>query len=228
MLHYSYEVIVMTEQHEQIVGEQAEPMQPVLPKRRVRWPAYVAIIASVVMIVGIVIGVSYLSGSGNDDNVPSWVDVQLIDNNGSGKCGVPLRTVTNIVVHYVGNPNTSAQNNRNYFNQPATVVSSHFIVGLEGEVIQCVPLSERSAASNHRNSDTISIEVCHPDETGQYNEKTYRSLIRLCAWLCDEYGLEATDLIRHYDVTGKLCPLYYVEHPEAWEQLIQDVANYEE
>lgn len=218
----------MTEQREQIVAEQADTIQPVLPKPHVRWPVYAAIAAAVVLIVGIVIGVGCLFGNGNDDNVPPWVDVQLIDNNGSGKCGVPLREVTNIVVHYVGNPNTSAQNNRNYFNQPATVVSSHFIVGLEGEVIQCVPLSERSAASNHRNGDTISIEVCHPDATGQYNEKTYRSVVRLCKWLCERYELEATDVIRHYDVTGKLCPLYYVEHPEVWQQFIKDVANYKE
>ena len=26
-----------------------------------------------------------------------------------------------------------------------------------------------------------------------------------------------TDVIRHYDVTGKICPKYYVDHPEAWE-----------
>ena len=32
-------------------------------------------------------------------------------------------------------------------------------------------------------------------------------------------------MIRHYDVTGKLCPLYYVEHEEAWEQLLEDVAE---
>ena len=31
-------------------------------------------------------------------------------------------------------------------------------------------------------------------------------------------------MIRHYDVTGKLCPVYYVEHPEAWEDFLVDVA----
>ena len=30
-------------------------------------------------------------------------------------------------------------------------------------------------------------------------------------------------MIRHYDVTGKNCPKYFVENPEAWEQLKEDV-----
>ena len=30
-------------------------------------------------------------------------------------------------------------------------------------------------------------------------------------------------MIRHYDVTGKLCPLYYVENPEAWEAFLEDI-----
>ena len=42
--------------------------------------------------------------------------------------------------------------------------------------------------------------------------------MKLTAWLCDLYGLDAREgVIRHYDVTGKICPKYYVDHPEAWE-----------
>ena len=54
--------------------------------------------------------------------------------------------------------------NRDYFNNDDTTVSAHFLVGLEGEVIQCVPLDEKSSATNDRNGDTISIEVCHPNK----------------------------------------------------------------
>ena len=81
------------------------------------------------------------------------------------------------------------------------------------------------AATNQRNIDTISIEVCHPDETGKFNEKTYAVLVKLAAWLCSELQLDEENLIRHYDVTGKLCPLYYVEHEDAWEQLKRDVGE---
>ena len=42
-------------------------------------------------------------------------------------------------------------------------------------------------------------------------------MVELTAWLCREFRLDPEeDVIRHYDVTGKLCPLYYVEHPEEW------------
>ncbi len=143
---------------------------------------------------------------------------------GRARSGQALADFTGVVIHYVGNPGTSARNNRNYFAQPTTEVCSHFVVGLEGEVIQCVPLGERSAASNSRNRDTISIEVCHPDETGKFNEATYEALVELTAWLCRTGHLRAQEVIRHYDVTGKLCPLYYVEHEEAWQQLLADIA----
>ena len=43
--------------------------------------------------------------------------------------------------------------------------------------------------------------------------------MRLTAYLCDRFSLDTDDVIRHYDVTGKLCPLYYVEHEDAWETL---------
>ena len=86
-----------------------------------------------------------------------------------------------------------------------------------------IPTDEKSFATNERNFDTISIEVCHPDESGKFSEATYESLIRLLAYLCNEVDLTEENLIRHYDVTGKLCPRYYVEHPEAWEALKEDV-----
>ena len=46
------------------------------------------------------------------------------------------------------------------------------------------------------------------------------------AWLCDEYGLKKEDIIRHYDVTGKLCPKYFVEHKKEWKKFKNNVFNY--
>lgn len=158
-----------------------------------------------------------------DLNLPDFVTVDLIAVDGDSRRGEKLEAVRDIAVHYVANPGTGAKANRNYFDSPDSETSSHFIVGLEGEVILCVPPNEKSSATNERNRDTISVEVCHPDETGEFSPVTYESLVRLLAWLCDTYDLSEENLIRHYDVTGKLCPLYYVEHPEAWEKLKQDV-----
>lgn len=155
--------------------------------------------------------------------IPDWIDSQIIHKHTTARTGTRLTDIKDIVIHYVGNPGSTAQNNRDYFDKPSTTVSSHFVVGLDGEVIQCIPLYEKSAASNERNKDTISIEVCHPDDSGEFNEATYQSLIRLTVWLCGELGLDENDIIRHYDITGKICPKYYVENPEKWDSFKDDV-----
>jgi N-acetylmuramoyl-L-alanine amidase len=79
------------------------------------------------------------------------------------------------------------------------------------------------ATSKEKNSDTISIECCHPDETGKFNEDTYESLVRFTAYLCENLGLTEKDVIRHYDATGKDCPRYFVAHEDLWKQFLQDV-----
>ena len=125
---------------------------------------------------------------------------------------ISLKKVTKIAVHYVGNPGTSAVANRNYFENQKNggkCVSSHFVIGLDGEIIQCIPLNEISYCTNQANGYSVSIECCHPDSTGKFNEATETSLAELCAYLLKKFGLSADDIIRHYDVTGKQCPLYW-------------------
>ncbi|MGM9973000.1 MAG: N-acetylmuramoyl-L-alanine amidase family protein [Clostridiaceae bacterium] len=157
--------------------------------------------------------------------VPEWVQVDLIDEDGAARRGDNLEGIEDIVIHYVGNPGTTAKQNRDFFNNPGVNVSSHFVVGLEGEIIQVLPLNEKSQASNWRNNDTISIEVCHPDASGKFNETTYQSLVKLTAWLVDLCDLEEENIIRHYDITEKLCPIYYVENEDAWLQFKNDVTE---
>ncbi len=142
----------------------------------------------------------------------------------------PLVKVKGVVIHYTANPGADAMANRNYFENlkdtGETSASSHFIVGLDGTIIQCIPLDEIAYASNKRNIDTISIECCHPGKDGKFTKETYDSLIKLTAWLCGKYNLKKDDIIRHYDVTGKDCPRYYVKHEDLWEQLKIDVFDY--
>ena len=96
---------------------------------------------------------------------------------------------TAIAVHWVGNPGTSAINNRNYFQTTDRSVSSNYIVGLQGEVICCIPDEEMSWCTNAANSYTVSIETCHPDWTGAFGSRTYASLVELTAQLCKKYSL---------------------------------------
>ena len=110
-------------------------------------------------------------------------DVELLDMNEYSRPGIPLEQINGIVIHYTANPGSTAQNNRDYFNglkdSHETKVSSHFVVGIQGEIIQCIPSSEIAYASNSRNADTLSIECCHTDETGKFTEAAYTSLVRL-------------------------------------------------
>lgn len=59
-------------------------------------------------------------------------------------------TVTQLYVHYTANPGTSARQNRDYFEGLAqtglTSASAHFVIGYEGEIVQCIPLNEMAYA----------------------------------------------------------------------------------
>lgn len=150
------------------------------------------------------------------------LDVELLSVNEYSRPGEELAQVNNIVIHYTANPGATAIQNRDYFEglkeSKITKASSHFIVGLEGEIVQCIPTWEIAYASNDRNGDTIAIECCHWDESGKFTKETYQSMVNLTSWLCLKFGLDSEDVIRHYDVTGKNCPKYFVEDEEAWEE----------
>lgn len=157
------------------------------------------------------------------------LDVQLLTPNPYSRPQIALEQVKGIVIHYTANPGTGAQANRNYFeglkDGLGVSASSHFVVGLDGEVIQCIPTAEEAYASNDRNQDTLAIECCHPDESGKFTDETYKQVVQLTGWLCVRFRLDAKDVIRHYDVTGKNCPKYFVEHEEQWKQFQKDVSD---
>lgn len=153
--------------------------------------------------------------------------VDLLDINEYSRPGIALEKINGIVIHYTANPGSTAKQNRDYFeglkDSHETKASSHFVIGIDGEIIQCIPSSEISYASNSRNVDTLSIECCHKDKSGKFTEETYQSLVELVGWLCQRFGLTSDQVIRHYDVTGKNCPKYFVEHERKWEQFKKDV-----
>ena len=158
------------------------------------------------------------------------IDVKLLSINEYSRPGIALNKVNGIVVHYTANPGTTAMQNRDYFESlkktHARKASSHFVIGIDGRIVQCIPTKEIAYASNYRNSDTIAIECCIKDVRGKFSKKTYNSLVHLCAWLCGKFSLKTDDIIRHYDITGKLCPKYYVKHENAWVTFKGDVDRY--
>ncbi|MDR7856075.1 peptidoglycan recognition family protein [Tissierella sp.] len=156
--------------------------------------------------------------------------------------------IKGIGIHWVGNANSKAINNRNYFenlkNQTATpkrYASSHEVIGLDGEVIICLPKTEvayhvgaksykaraKQLLANSPNRYLYGIEACHPDWSGKFNDKTYNTLINRVADLLIEFDLRPSKdtLWRHFDVTGKDCPKYYMVNPSAWDKLVADITK---
>lgn len=207
-------------------------------KRRRSLVAAVLIVAVVLIVIAAVRRNRSSETSGNGleiaeekyIDVRPELDVQLLPVNKYSRPGTALSEVKGIVVHYTANPGTTARQNRDYFANLAksheTSASSHFVIGLKGEIIQCIPCNEIAYASNERNKDTIAIECCIEDESGKFNEDTYQSLVELVTWLIGRYDLSIEDVIRHYDVTGKNCPKYFVEHESAWVDFKEDLADY--
>lgn len=154
-----------------------------------------------------------------------------------------LGKIKGIVIHWVANPGSSAQGNRNFFENrkfgKTSYGSAHYII--EGEkVIQCLPNSElgyhvgsttytASALRNlssYPNNCTIGIELTHPDPSGKPNDITYRTSVELTSKLLKENGLTEKDVWTHKQVVGwKPCHKYYVDNPNAWVQFISDVAT---
>lgn len=151
----------------------------------------------------------------------------------------PLKLVKQVVVHYTGNPMSTAKNNRDYFESLKAgrknasgnflYVSSHYLVGLQGEIIRNIPEREIAYCSNSANGYSISIETCHPDTTGKFYEVTEQALVELVADICKRHRIDPLkDVIRHYDVTGKACPLWYVSHEDDWarfKNMVSDMIN---
>lgn len=163
---------------------------------------------------------------------PPEIVEDFLEINDYSRPGTELKKVKSVFVHYTANPGTSAVQNRSYFANLAQTkersASAHFIIGYEGEILQCIPLDEQAYGVKTRNDDSISIECCYLNENGEFTQETYDTLIHTLAWLLQEYDLTPEDILRHYDCGGKKCPLYYVEHEAAWEKLLVDVTDYTE
>ena len=78
-------------------------------------------------------------------------------------------------------------------------IHAHYIIGSDGEIIQCVLETEVAYHDNSANGYSIGIENCHLDWDGKFNSKTYPSLVELCAYLCRRYSLDPAT--RLYDIT---------------------------
>lgn len=130
-----------------------------------------------------------------------------------------------IVIHYVGSVST-AYNNAKYFETTYRGASAHYFVD-EKDIYQVVREKDASwhcGATYYkhlscRNSNSIGIEMCcYKNSKGQIevSEEVERKTIELTKELMKKYNIPITNVIRHYDVTGKACPKPFVDNSSRW------------
>jgi N-acetylmuramoyl-L-alanine amidase len=79
---------------------------------------------------------------------------------------------------------------------------------------------------NYPNDCTIGVELCHPEWDGRFTVETLNSAAELCALLCFQTGLNPTsDIWLHYDITGKDCPKWFVNHPSEDDEFNKSVVS---
>lgn len=137
-----------------------------------------------------------------------------------------------IVIHYVGSV-SSAKNNVDYFYSGNKNASANYFVD-ETSIWQCVKDTDRAwhcggglQGSGGRsfykictNSNSIGIEMCcKKNSAGQwyFEEATIQNTIELTQYLMKKWNINLDHVIRHYDVTGKVCPEPYVRNQTNWQ-----------
>jgi N-acetylmuramoyl-L-alanine amidase len=170
------------------------------------------------------------------------IQEMLLTKNPYSRPGKEIREVKGIVIHWVANPNSTAQANRNFFeNRKSGKIgygSAHYIIDLDGTVILAIPPTEMAyhvgakqykegaikRLGDYPNSTTLGIECTHMDWKGTMTQSTYEKLIHLTIDLCKTYKLNPlTDLYRHYDITGKICHKWFVDHLDEWQKFKKTV-----
>lgn len=139
-----------------------------------------------------------------------------------------------IVIHYTAGTNDTARANAKYF-QSSRQASAHYFVDSK-EIIQTVKDTDTAwhcgaKAYKHkvcRNANSIGIEICTlKDGKGNYSfaPAAVRRAAELAAALMKKYGIPIGNVIRHYDVTGKICPAPMVNDAKAWEGFKESVSS---
>ncbi len=148
-----------------------------------------------------------------------------------------------IVIHYTAGNGDTAKNNADYYAGNLIKASAHYFVDESDAIYQSVSESDTAysvGASSYRhplcrNANSISIEMCSrningsgksADDNGWYfKEETEKNATFLVRSLMKKYGIPKENVIRHFDVTGKICPAPYVNKSENWDRFKNELVN---
>ena len=198
--------------------------------------AMLALLIVLILLIGLIKVVKNLFSKGSPEAPVAPTMKQELDitelfltPNGYTRPQNPLKEVKGIVIHYVANSGSSAVENRNYYeglksnSTSKTAESCHFIIDLDGSIVQCIPLDEIACASGARNEDTIAITFCHPQIDGEPTAQTYDSLLKLTTYLCTKYGLTKEAVMRHSDLGDQSCPKYFDDQEGTWAAFLAEL-----
>ena len=149
-----------------------------------------------------------------------------------------------IVIHYTGALG-DAKANCNYFAGGNRNASAHYFVGYDGAIWQSVEdknVAWHCGAKSYkhaecRNANSIGIEMCvrkkstasmgATDKDWYFESATVEAAAELTRYLMEKYNVPASHVIRHYDVTGKICPNPYVYNTMAhtWDEFKQLISG---
>lgn len=133
-----------------------------------------------------------------------------------------------IVMHYTANNGDTARNNCDYYHRVGGLqASAHYFVDEHG-AMQSVREGDTAwhcgaRAYWHpecRNSNSIGIEMCSRKRAdGSYYilPETVSNAAALARNIMQRYGIDTDHVLRHYDVTGKRCPMPWVDDPAQWD-----------
>lgn len=149
-----------------------------------------------------------------------------------------------IPVHYTGNDGDTDEANANYFANNVVKASAHAFVDDDSVTIsvpenyvawavgggkqdQGSPYAKKGAKYYKKvtNTNSYSVEMCDTIKNGKrmVSDKTRENAIDYIARKMIDFGVDINHVIRHFDVTGKLCPIYYVTDEKAWKQFKSDL-----
>lgn len=136
-------------------------------------------------------------------------------------------TIKYLVLHYTANNGDTALGNCQYFSGANRNASAHYFVDENGvyRSVRDMNVAWHCGSTNGykhkycRNTNSIGIEMCsRKDSNGKFyiKEETIANAIELTKFLMEKYDIKVENVIRHYDVTGKICPEPLVRDEKLW------------
>lgn len=153
-----------------------------------------------------------------------------------------INRIKYLVIHYVG-ASGGAKANCQWYAGGYRGASAHYFVDFSGEIWQSVEdqnIAWHCGAKSYlhpecRNANSIGIEMCVRNRGSQadtsrdwyFEEETVTAAIELTKWLMKKYGISPDHVIRHHDVTGKICPNPYVynQGTHTWSDFKQSISD---